>query len=119
MMAVSLENLFDITEHEPDQVLWVLENKEDLQTTDLGIVKSEFLDQDDHKSEEFNDVNRNTEMTVHNPSGVEDDDKDAIIKATEVNDKDPLEISQPCCQICQAEAPGLQFYGGICCYSCK
>ena len=120
-MADSLENLFDITEQEPDQVLWVLENKEVLQTTDLGIVKSKFLDQDDHKNEPFIDVNINTEVTVHNLSDLpmENDAKDTTIQATEVKERDPLDLSQTCCQICEAEAPGLHFYGGICCYSCR
>ena len=120
-MADSLENLVGITECEPDQVLWVSENKEVLQTNELWMVKSEFVDQDDHKNEPFNDVNINTEMTVHNPSDVamENDDKDTIIQSTEVNERDPLDISQSCCHICEEEAPGLQFYGGICCYSCR
>ena len=112
-MADSLENLVGITECEPDQVLWVSENKEVLQTNELWMVKSEFVDQDD--------VNINTEMTVHNPSDVamEDDDNDTSIQSTEVNERDPLDISQSCCHICEEEAPGLQFYGGICCYSCR
>ena len=120
-MADSLENLVGITECEPDQVLWVSENKEVLQTNELWMVKSEFVDQDDHKNEPFNDVNINTEMTVHNPSDVamENDDKDTIIQSIEVNERDPLDISITCCHICEAESPGLQFYGGICCYSCR
>ena len=55
-MAGSLENLVHLTEHEPEQVLWVLENKEALETTDLCIAKYESVDQDDHKNEQFNHV---------------------------------------------------------------
>ena len=49
-MAQSLENLVPLTEHVPEQVLWVLENQEALATPDLGIIKSESADQDYHKN---------------------------------------------------------------------
>jgi hypothetical protein len=62
--------LVDITEHAPEQVLWVLENKEALETTDLGIAKSEPVDQDEHQNEQYDAVNINKEITVHNLSDV-------------------------------------------------
>lgn len=36
-------------------------------------------------------------------------------------EKDPLDTTshQVLCKVCQAEAPGQVFYGGMCCYSCR
>ena len=64
-----------------------------LTTSYLGMVKSEPVDQDDHN---------------HDP------DKCKEIQSTEVTEKDTLDTSDPCCHICQAEATGKQFYGGVC-----
>ena len=69
-MADFLENLVHLTEHEPEQVLWVLENQEALATPDLGIIKSESADQDYHKNEQFNHVNINTELANPNFSAI-------------------------------------------------
>ena len=36
-----------------------------------------------------------------------------------LEEEDPLNLRQPCCSICQDEAPSQLSYGGLCCYSCK
>jgi len=124
-MENSLHNLLELTEHESDQVLWVLENKEVLERTDLGVVKLEPVDQDDHQKE-HNNVDINKEQQEHITSDtdvkdalIEDVAKETIVQSTDVNERDPLDISQSTCQICQAEAHGPKFYRGICCYSCR
>ena len=70
-------------------------------TNHLDVVKSEPVDQEDPIHDEH------------------DDEKSTKIQCTEVTEKDPLDTSQPCCHVCQAEAPGKKFYGGICCCSCR
>ena len=70
-------------------------------TRDLSMVKSEPVDQEDLNNGEY------------------DPDKSKKIQSTEVTEKDPLDTSEPCCHICQAEATGKQFYGGVCCFSCR
>ena len=66
-----------------------------LTTNDLGMVKSEPVDQEDLNHGEY------------------DPDKSQNIQSTEVTEKDPLDTSAPCCHICQEEATGIQFYGGV------
>ena len=70
-------------------------------TNHLDVVKSEPVDQ---------------EYPIHDEY---DPDQSKKIQSTEVTEKDLLDIFQPCCHICQAEATGKQFYGGVCCFSCR
>ena len=87
----------------------MLEVKEELEdlghlvftTNHLDVVKSELVDQEDPIHDEY------------------DADKSSKMQSTKVTEKDPLDTSQPCCHVCQAEAPGKKFYGGICCCSCR
>ena len=94
------------------------ENIEDVQMTEL---LNKTVDGDQKTQEKSNEVEKTTKPAreVKDPLGTSQPNKSTEIPSPKVNEKDPLDTSQACCHICQAEAPGLIFYGGLCCYSCR
>ena len=89
------------------------EHIEDVQMNEVVIKTVEA----DHMTQEIsNEVSKTTKpaQKVRDPLETSEPNKGTI------NEKDPLDtVSQACCHICQAEAPGMLFYGGLCCYSCR
>ena len=95
------------------------ENIEDVQMNEVVINTVEA----DHMTQEIsNEVSKTTkpEQKVRDPLETSQPNQGTINPSPNANEKDPLDtVSQACCHICQAEAPGMLFYGGICCYSCR
>ena len=76
----------------------------------------------DHLAQEISNQDRSiikTPQKVKDPLEASKHRKITKKQPPKADEKDPLDTSQASCHICQAEAPGQLFYGGICCYSCR
>ena len=93
------------------------EHIEDVQMNEVVIKTVEA----DHMTQEIsNEVSKTTKPEQKDPLDTSQPSKSTEKPSPRANEKDPLAtVSQACCHICQAEAPGMLFYGGLCCYSCR
>ena len=106
-------NLESILNYDP-----LAENIEDAQLNELVIKSIET----DHSTQAISNKERSTikmPRKVKDPLGTPKHKKITKKQYLIADEKDPLDTSQASCHICQAEAPGQLFYGGICCYSCR
>jgi hypothetical protein len=92
------------------------ENIEDVQMTEL---LNKTVEGDHKTKEKSNEVEKTRKPVQIDPLDTSIPQKSTKKASPKVNEKDPLGTSQAYCHICQAEAPGLIFYGGLCCYSCR